>query len=95
MAKYLLDREPYSVFLLRGYAGTGKTQLIASVVQTILQQGAHCELLAPTGRAAKVLTSYTRHQAYTIHRQIYQASAAGIEEGGSYRIRRSSPTGTV
>ncbi|KGN85282.1 ATP-dependent DNA helicase [Porphyromonas gulae] len=95
LAKYLLDREPYSVFLLRGYAGTGKTQLIASVVQTILQQGAHCELLAPTGRAAKVLTSYTRHQAYTIHRQIYQASAAGIEEGGSYRIRRSSPTGTV
>lgn len=95
LAKYLLDREPYSVFLLRGYAGTGKTQLIASVVQTILEQGADCELLAPTGRAAKVLTTYTRHQAYTIHRQIYQATAAGIEEGGTYRIRRSSGRSTV
>ncbi|SJL24692.1 ATP-dependent DNA helicase [Porphyromonas gingivalis] len=95
LAKYLFDREPYSVFLLRGYAGTGKTQLIASVVQTILEQGADCELLAPTGRAAKVLTTYTRHQAYTIHRQIYQATADGIEEGGAYRIRRSSGRSTV
>ncbi|WP_373775208.1 ATP-dependent DNA helicase, partial [Porphyromonas loveana] len=51
--------------------------------------------MAPTGRAAKVLTAYTCHQAYTIHRQIYQASAAGIEEGGSYRIRRNGAGGTV
>ncbi|WP_373775923.1 AAA family ATPase, partial [Porphyromonas loveana] len=95
LANFFADRRPYSVFLLRGYAGTGKTQLIAAVVKTVLEQGADCELLAPTGRAAKVLTAYTCHQAYTIHRQIYQASAAGIEEGGSYRIRRNGAGGTV
>ncbi len=95
LANFFADRRPYSVFLLRGYAGTGKTQLITAVVKTVLEQGADCELLAPTGRAAKVLTAYTCHQAYTIHRQIYQASAAGIEEGGSYRIRRNGAGGTV
>lgn len=95
LVEYLTDTTAYSVFLLRGYAGTGKTQLIASLVKTFLSIGTDFELLAPTGRAAKVLTSYTGCQAYTIHRKIYQASVSMLEEGGAYHIRHNRHQGTV
>lgn len=59
------------VYLLKGYAGTGKTSMISAYVQTLLQLGIKFVLLAPTGRAAKVLAQYTSHQAHTVHRYIY------------------------
>lgn len=61
-----------AIFLLKGYAGTGKTTLISALVKTLDQLKQKCVLLAPTGRAAKVFSHYAGHPAYTIHRKIYR-----------------------
>lgn len=66
-----------SVFLLNGYAGTGKTSLTGALVKSLSEVGITSVLLAPTGRAAKVFGTYARHPAYTIHRKIYRAPAQG------------------
>lgn len=60
------------VFLLNGYAGTGKTSLTGALVRTLSTVGISSVLLAPTGRAAKVFGSYAGHPAFTIHRKIYR-----------------------
>ncbi len=61
-----------AVFLLNGYAGTGKTSLCGALVKALRTVGISAELLAPTGRAAKVFSAYSGHPAYTIHRRIYK-----------------------
>ena len=60
------------VFILRGYAGTGKTSLVSALVRTMEQLERRCVLMAPTGRAAKVLSLYSNHEAFTIHKRIYR-----------------------
>ena len=62
-----------SIFLLKGYAGTGKTTLIASWLKPLLKQGFKVVLMAPTGRAAKVMSTYAKAKANTIHKRIYFA----------------------
>jgi len=62
-----------ALFILRGYAGTGKTTIVKSLVDVLPLVGKRPVLLAPTGRAAKVLANYTGKQANTIHRKIYFA----------------------
>lgn len=69
---FLTSREPNVAFILRGYAGTGKSSLIGSLVQTMTKFKQKCVLLAPTGRAAKVFSTYANHPAYTIHKRIYR-----------------------
>lgn len=64
-------KNPHALFILRGYAGTGKTTLVKALVNVLPRIGKKTTLLAPTGRAAKVMTSYTGRQANTIHRKIY------------------------
>lgn len=59
------------VFLLKGYAGTGKTTIVSALVKTLPLIKMESVLLAPTGRAAKVLASYSENHAYTIHKKIY------------------------
>ena len=66
-AEYMGDDYPYSVFLLKGYAGTGKTTLLDAITRTMEDIGLNCELLATTGRAAKVLAQATGRTATTIH----------------------------
>ncbi len=66
-------RQQNALFILRGYAGTGKTTVVKALVDVLPQIGKKTALLAPTGRAAKVLTNYTRKEANTIHRKIYFA----------------------
>ena len=66
-----------AVFLLNGYAGTGKTSLCGALVRSLAAVGIQSVLLAPTGRAAKVFGAFARHPAYTIHRTIYRHPAAG------------------
>ena len=61
-----------STFLLMGYAGTGKTTIIQALAKTVRKYGYRTVLLAPTGRATKVLAKYSKRKAYTIHRQIYK-----------------------
>lgn len=70
--EFLLDRKANTLFLLKGYAGTGKTSLVAALVKTLLQLKQSVMLLAPTGRAAKVFSSYADTPAYTIHKRIYR-----------------------
>lgn len=64
-----------SVFILNGYAGTGKTSVMGALVRSLHRVGIHTILLASTGRAAKVLSSFTGFAAHTIHRQIYTSSS--------------------
>lgn len=71
LTAYLSGKIPERVFMLKGYAGTGKTSLISALVKSLDHVGITCVLMAPTGRAAKVLSSYAIHPASTIHRQIY------------------------
>lgn len=67
-----IDRETgRRIFILKGYAGTGKTSLIASTVHALRDQGRATVLMAPTGRAAKVMSGYSGTRASTIHKQIY------------------------
>lgn len=70
--EFLLNRNPNTLFLLKGYAGTGKTSLVAALVKTLLQLKQPVMLLAPTGRAAKVFSFYAEAPAYTIHKRIYR-----------------------
>ncbi len=72
LADFILDERGDSLFLLRGYAGTGKTSLVGALVKTLTQLQRKVVLLAPTGRAAKVFARYAAHPAYTIHRKIYR-----------------------
>ncbi|MDR2534057.1 MAG: AAA family ATPase [Tannerellaceae bacterium] len=71
-----------SVFLLKGYAGTGKTTLVAALVKALAAAGRRTALLAPTGRAAKVFSLYAGCKAWTIHRRIYRQKAFSGEPSG-------------
>ena len=85
-AAFLLSQKENPVYILRGYAGTGKTTLVKTLVKTLPEMGMRYVLMAPTGRAAKVLSNYTGQNASTIHRKIYQAVSC---PDGSYRIARA------
>ncbi|MBE0666907.1 MAG: AAA family ATPase, partial [Bacteroidales bacterium] len=76
LADYVTGNTNDIIFLLSGYAGTGKTSIIASLVQTLDTLRLRFMLLAPTGRAAKVLHSYSGKDAYTIHKKIYRQKSA-------------------
>ena len=79
---FLFDSDPHAAFLLRGYAGTGKTSLVAALIMAAPYLKIKTVLLAPTGRAAKVLSGYANKQAFTIHKKIYMSVV-----DGSGRIR--------
>ncbi|MGR4857621.1 ATP-dependent DNA helicase [Bacteroides pyogenes] len=72
LSDFLLSRAGEEVFILRGYAGTGKTSLIGALVKTLDRLQQKTVLLAPTGRAAKVFANYAGHPAFTIHKKIYR-----------------------
>jgi ATP-dependent exoDNAse (exonuclease V) alpha subunit len=68
---FTFEPKKESLFLLKGYAGTGKTTIISSFVNTLKFAGKKSVLLAPTGRAAKVISVYSKKPAFTIHKKIY------------------------
>ena len=76
IAVYICENTNDVIFLLTGYAGTGKTSLISSVVKTLDLLRMRSVLLAPTGRAAKVLASFAGKQAFTIHKKIYRQKSS-------------------
>jgi exodeoxyribonuclease-5 len=76
IASYICEDSNDIIFLLTGYAGTGKTSVISSVVKTLDSLRMRSVLLAPTGRAAKVLGSYAGKQAFTIHKKIYRQKSS-------------------
>ncbi len=73
--RFLASREEMPVMIMRGSAGTGKTSLVASMVQTLVSLKQKVILMAPTGRAAKILSINSDLPAYTIHRKIYRQKA--------------------
>ena len=72
LSEYLAADDFSRIFVLNGYAGTGKTTLIAALVGALKEEGIKPVLLAPTGRAAKVLARYAGEKALTIHKRIYR-----------------------
>ena len=72
LSDYLADDDFSKIFVLNGYAGTGKTTLISALVGALHEMGMKPVLLAPTGRAAKVLAQYAHEKALTIHKRIYR-----------------------
>ncbi|WP_027075424.1 ATP-dependent DNA helicase [Maribacter antarcticus] len=83
LAFFVLSKEKDEVFLLKGFAGTGKTTLIGTVVNSLWKSRMKSVLMAPTGRAAKVMSNYSKTQAFTIHRKIYFPKKQG---GGSIQF---------
>jgi ATP-dependent exoDNAse (exonuclease V) alpha subunit len=77
---FLQDRESDKCFVLRGYAGTGKTTSVAALVSALPYFGLKYELLAPTGRAAKVMSQYSSKKALTLHKRIYRKRSATSPE---------------
>jgi len=88
IAGYICDNNNDVIFLMTGYAGTGKTSIISSVVKTLDLLRMRAVLLAPTGRAAKVLASYSGRQAFTVHKKIYRQKSS--KDGlGSFSLDRN------
>ncbi len=79
LGAFLVSRVPRKAFVLSGYAGTGKTSVVSALVRTLASLKQSYVLLAPTGRAAKVLSRYSGSQAYTIHKKIYRQNRLGVE----------------
>ena len=89
LSSWLCDDDYRRIFLLNGYAGTGKTTIIAAFVAALKDLGIKTILLAPTGRAAKVLSHYSSADAFTIHKRIYrERSLASYESKFSLDYNR-------
>lgn len=83
------------ILVVNGYAGTGKTTAIASVINTMKEYKTKCVLLAPTGRSAKVLSSYAGQPAYTIHKHIYRQKSVGGDGFGQFSLAPNKDKDTL
>lgn len=79
MVEFMYDRDPHALFILKGYAGTGKTSLLGAIVKAFRELKQRFVLMAPTGRAAKNFSLLADYPAYTIHKRIYREEAFGNE----------------
>ncbi len=73
LANYVFDTNPNSLYVLKGFAGTGKTTIIGAIVANLWKAKKSAVLMAPTGRAAKVISNYSGKEAFTIHKKMYAA----------------------
>ncbi|MFD0701633.1 ATP-dependent DNA helicase [Myroides pelagicus] len=83
------------LFVLKGYAGTGKTTLLSVVVNELKTINKYAVMLAPTGRAAKVISNYSQRPAFTIHKHIYYPKPSNSGAGMQYRMRVNRHKNTV
>jgi len=81
LSGFILPNSEYQILILNGHAGTGKTTLIKAIVLTLEEIKISYELMAPTGRAAKVISGYCHREAYTIHKRIYRQKNKNIGYG--------------
>ena len=77
LAQFCCIQTETKAFILKGFAGTGKTSIVSGLIMAMKVLGQNTVLLAPTGRAAKVLSNYSNHSAYSIHKVIYRQKSAG------------------
>ncbi|MDR2843812.1 MAG: AAA family ATPase [Candidatus Symbiothrix sp.] len=82
LGRFLFDTNRDALFLLKGYAGTGKSSLIGAIVRAMNELQQKSVLLAPTGRAAKVFSAYAGQNAFTIHKKIYRQKVFSNEPSG-------------
>lgn len=85
-AAEFLTADEGDILVLNGYAGTGKTTAISAVIAGLKELEVPCVLLAPTGRAAKVLSMYSGMSAYTVHKQIYRQKSVGENGFGQFSL---------
>ncbi|RAJ12036.1 ATP-dependent DNA helicase [Olleya aquimaris] len=83
LSEFILNDKQNGVFLLKGYAGTGKTTIIGTIVTNLWKAKKSAVLMAPTGRAAKVISNYSKKEAFTIHKKIYFPKK---EKGGGVKF---------
>ena len=83
------------ILVVNGYAGTGKTTAISSVIASLKEYKTKCVLLAPTGRAAKVLSSYACQPAFTIHKHIYRQKSVGGDGFGQFSLAPNKDKDTL
>jgi exodeoxyribonuclease-5 len=88
ISEFIAADNQREIMLIKGYAGTGKTTIVNSIVRTLRETGAKSVLLAPTGRAAKVMFAYTGHAAWTIHKKIYRQQS-GSDGLGNFVLDRN------
>jgi len=88
LANYIISPSTEHIFIIKGFAGTGKTTIVNSLVRTLNEVKQKSVLLAPTGRAAKVLASYTQTQSFTIHKKIYRQKS-GKDGMGDFGLDRN------
>lgn len=94
LASFVLNDNQQELFLLKGYAGTGKTTIISTLVNNLWHSGLKSVLLAPTGRAAKVIGIYSKRSAFTIHKKIYHPKKD--KNGGiSFNLQKNKHTNTI
>ena len=93
-SRFIVSEKPRCALVLRGYAGTGKTTAVGAVVRTLRDARQKCVLLAPTGRAAKVLAGHAGQDASTIHRHIYRPKR-NPEGGTAYGLMPNRRTDTL
>lgn len=87
--QFINPQSDEKIFVLNGYAGTGKTSLVAALVNMLETYGLNCILMAPTGRAAKVLSKYANHQAFTIHKVIFRQNSMDINADVSINFNKN------
>lgn len=96
MDAFLLNKSDVKdVFLLKGFAGTGKTTVLGALVKILNRFGYKYVLLAPTGRAAKVMSNYSGKPASTIHKKIYRQTSNPFSEGLSFTRQPNKNTDTI
>lgn len=94
LVKFVLHSERFELFLLKGYAGTGKTSVVSNLVKNLNAVNYRSVLLAPTGRAAKVIGKYADRPAHTIHRKIYFAMRRP-DGGMSFSLQKNKHKHTI
>ncbi len=92
---FMLDEGDRTVMILKGYAGTGKTTFLSTFIKTIPKLDFKCVLLAPTGRAAKVMTSLSGRKSQTIHRKIYLQKEDSRYGSLLFELQKNTHTDTV